>query len=30
MKLDAKILKNPLSGFDFKLAEQFIDSQIQK
>lgn len=24
MKLDARILKNPLSGFDFKLAEQFI------
>lgn len=24
MKLDARILKNPLTGFDFKLAEQFI------
>ena len=24
MRLDARILKNPLSGFDFKLAEQFI------
>ena len=24
MRLDARILKNPLSGFDFKIAEQFI------
>lgn len=24
MRLDARILKNPLTGFDFKLAEQFI------
>ena len=24
MKLDARILKNPLNGFDFKLAEKFI------
>lgn len=24
MRLDARILKNPLNGFDFKLAEQFI------
>jgi hypothetical protein len=24
MKLDARILKNPLSGFDFKIAQEFI------
>ena len=24
MRLDARILKNPLSGFDFKIAEKFI------
>lgn len=24
MKLDARILKNPLTGFDFKIAKQFI------
>lgn len=24
MRLDARILKNPLSGFDFKIAEEFI------
>lgn len=24
MRLDARILKNPLSGFDFKIAQEFI------
>lgn len=24
MKIDARIIKNPLTGFDFKIAEQFI------
>lgn len=24
MRLDARILKNPLTGFDFKIAEQYI------
>lgn len=24
MRLDTRILKNPLNGFDFKIAEEFI------